>query len=331
MDTKMNLVVISTDALLTPPTAYGGIELQAWLGVKGLSERGHRVHLIAKEGSQVPPNGNLYPYEGNRQLAKAVEDILKTETIDCWIDETHGKILTEMMPELPQLTRYEVMSLMGDPRCPVLISEGQRREKFNNEPWPIIPQAIDLGALPYYVGPRENYLLYAGQKITEKRIEWACEAAIGANIPLYIHGPGWGQKECHDRIAAYALRYPDLIHNEGEIGGKEKLSKLQRAKALIHLPGANGWSEAGGIVVLEALATGTPCIVSGNGCLDQYVQNGLNGFVINSVEEAIDAIRKIDSIDPERCTVGVEEYDYRIVAHHYEALCRRIARGEQWR
>lgn len=331
MENKMNIVVVSTDSLKTPPDAYGGIEMQAWLTVRGLSRMGHRVHLVAKEGSRTPPNGNLYPYEGERGLLNAIAELIRNGPVDCFIDETHDKIMTYHYPDLPQISRYEVMSLMGSPKCPVLISEGQRDAKFGGADWPIINQAIDLEQLPFYRGPRDDYLLYMGQKITEKRIDWACEAAAKTEIPLYIHGPGWGQAECHALIRGYELLYPEFIHNEGEIGGVEKLRKMQRAKALIHLPGALNWCEAGAIVVLEALAVGTPCIVSDNGCLPEYVQHGTNGFVVDSVEGAVDAIRRIERIDPAVCAASVAKFDYLTIAKQYDDLCRRVMRGERWR
>lgn len=327
---KMRIVVISPSSLTTPPEMYGGIERQAWLIVKGLSFLGHHVDLIAKEGSQTPPNGDLYTYSGDHDLMNAVNRAMR-HGVHCFIDETHDKVLSVHEPSLPQITRYEVMSLMGNPSCPVLTSAGQRDAKFGGVDWPIINQSIDVGELPLYVGPRDNYLLYLGQKITEKRIDWACEAAAKTGTPLFIHGPGWGQPECHNLIHGYELLYPELIHNEGEIGGEEKLHKLQHAKALIHLPGALDWCEAGGIVVLEALAVGTPCIVSNNGCLPEYVKHGANGYVVNSIEEAISAIHAIDLIDPVVCATSATKFDYRLQAGQYEDLCRRAARGEQWR
>ncbi len=326
----MNIVVISTPSLQTPPEAYGGIERQAWLIVQGLSLLGHRVHLIAKEGSHTPANGKLYTYSSDHDLLDAVHKAMN-EAVDCFIDETHDKILSVREPDLPQLTRYEVMSLMGNPKCPVLISEGQRDAKFKGVDWPIVYQSIDFAQLPLYIGQRDDYLLYMGQKITEKRIDWVCEVAAKSELPLFIHGPGWGQPECHALIRGYELLYPEFIHNEGEIGGEEKIYKLQRAKALIHLPGALDWCEAGGIVVLEALACGTPCIVSRNGCLPEYIQHGTNGYVVDSIAEAIDAVRAIDRIDPIVCSASVEKFNYRSQAKRYEELCRRVAHGERWR
>jgi glycosyltransferase involved in cell wall biosynthesis len=331
---RMNIVVISPASLCTPPCedGYGGIERQAWLICEGLVRLGHRVTLIAKEGSKRPLRGELITYDGDEDLLNAVDKARTfTTAIDCWIDETHNKILSILMPNLPQITRYEVMSLMGNPKCPVLISGGQRDAKFDGKDWPIIYQSVNLDELPFYEGPRRDYLLYMGQKITEKRIDWACEAAAKTGTPLYIHGPGWGQPECHNLIRGYTMLYPELIHNEVEIGGAEKINKLQHAKALIHLPGALNWCEAGGIVVLEALAVGTPCIVSDNGCLPEYIQDGVNGFVVKSIGEAADAIRKIDRIDPSNCTRSVEKYHYIHQAAQYDDLCRRAARGETWR
>jgi len=326
---KMKICVISTSALCTPPTddGYAGIERMAWLAVRGLSELGHTVHLIAKTGSGTPPNGKLFEIEDDKR-ALSIADMLSREFgVEAYLDESHDKLLSIYRPEYKQLSRYEVMSATGNPRCPVLISEGQRREKFNDAPWPIIPQSIDLESLPLYEGERDEYALCLTQKIREKRVPWACEVAVRTNTPLYIHGPGWS---VDPEIERYSDSRPDLIHNEGEVGGAEKLQKLQHAKALIHLPGALGWSEAGGIVVLEALATGTPVIVSRNGALPSYVVQEKNGFIVDSVEEAVDALGKIETIRPEDCRKSVERFDYRRNALLCEALLKRVIAGEQW-
>ena len=84
---RSKICVISTASLQTPPTAYGGIELQAWLTVKGLSCLGHTVHLIAKEGSQIPPNGILQTYSGDKDLLSAVVLLLgRVGRPDCILD-----------------------------------------------------------------------------------------------------------------------------------------------------------------------------------------------------------------------------------------------------
>jgi glycosyltransferase involved in cell wall biosynthesis len=327
----MNICVISTSALLTPPTAYGGIEKIAWLTVAGMSLLGHTVHLIAKRGSKTPPNGSLFEIDNDHQVIEICDHLSEKYDTMIFIDESHDKLLSIIRPDYLQISRYQVMSLTGNPRCPVLISKGQRDAKFGGADWPIIYQSIDFDQLPLFPGKREDYLLYLGQKITEKRIDWACEVAAKTKCPLYIHGPGWGQPECHNLIRGYEILYPEYIYNEGEVGGEEKIYKLQHAKALIHLPGALNWCEAGGIAVLEALAVGTPCIVSRNGCLPEYVQNGANGFVVDSIEEAIDAVHYIDNINPIVCAASVEQFNYRSQAKHYEDLCRKAARGERWR
>src|SRR5512135_3600282 len=127
----MKLCVISTASLLTPPTDYGGMELEAYLMVKSLQERGHTVSLIAKTGGSYAPNGALYEVNDEREIPDLFRrGIISRENLDAVIDFSHDKTFSMAFPEFPQLSNYQVMSKTGAGICPVLISDGQRIAKF---------------------------------------------------------------------------------------------------------------------------------------------------------------------------------------------------------
>lgn len=331
----MHICVISTASLQTPPEGgrYAGMERVSNLVARGLEELGHEVAMIAKTGSHPSISGCVYGIEDEREIP----DVVSRNKLDEWtrvfIDISHDKVLPRTRPELPVIENFQAMSMTGTGRNVVLISEGQWRGKFSQvQEAEIIYQPIDLNEMQFYAGPRDNYILYMGQRIPEKRIEFACELALATNIPLKVFGPGWGSPEYHALLGKYQDEHPNLISINSDIGGEERIHTIQHARALVHPVGANNWCEAGGIIVLEALACGTSCLVSSNGCLPEYIRNGVNGFVTDDIQEAANLLKSgaVDLINPLDCRQSAERFNYPLIAMQYEKLCKRVVAGERW-
>src|SRR4030067_787333 len=98
----------------------------------------------------------------------------------------------------------------------------------------------------------------------------------------------------------YQERFSHLISMNSDIGGQDKIRALQHAYALIHPVGALNWCEAGAIVVLDALAVGTPCLVSDNGCLPEYVDD-IVGCCSGDLETLKRAVPRMGDISPYTC------------------------------
>lgn len=327
----MQLAVISAPILKTPPDDYGGMEGRAWCLADGLAKLGHNVALFAKAGSGTPPTpGLLVTYADERQLPE-VSDMFR-DKIDCWLDLTHDKVLSSERPNLPAISNHQVMSLMGSGVNPVFISQGQKDEKFPGVEGPVIHYGLDLGEYPFYDGPRDDYLLYMGQMIPEKRIHVAIEVAIAANVPIRAYGPWWGPPEYHDKLRELERLYPALVSLNDSIGGAQKTGALQRARALIHLPGDRDWCEAGAIVVLEALAVGTPVICSPNGCLVEYLNVPESpGVLVTNLDDAVQAVESVTGILPSVCRKRVEEhFTQKRFALEYAILASRVRDGLRW-
>jgi len=333
----MNLTVISPPLLLTPPTDYGGMEGRAWALCKGLANRGHTIVLLAKEGSQgLGSPHQTISYEDENELPHVITYGLNNghsieEWTDVFLDFSHNKVLSTHRPDLKQICNHQVMSMMGSGLNPVFISHGQKKAKFPNIEGPIIYYGLDLDEYPYYDGPRGGYMLYLGQIIREKRIDWACQVAIASNRPLKVYGPWWGPPEYSEQLREYQRQHPDLIELNDSIGGPAKIEVLQKAYALIHPVGGMGWAEAGAICILESLACGTPIIGSDNGCIPEYLDvEPPVGFVCNSVQDMVGVVDLVRLIRPEDCRKRAEDFTMDRMARAYERLAEEVAGGLRW-
>lgn len=324
----MNICVISTASLQTPPTAYGGMEIESYLLTKGLEELGYHVTLVAKLGSYWP-NGGLIRVDDEKQIPYRVSP----SGYHAIIDMSHDKTLSHAHKgeNLPIIEQYQVMSMTGEGYNPVLISRGQRDGKFGGKDWPIIYQHINLSAYPLYTGEREPYFFFMGQIIEEKRVDWSIRVALETGSPIKVRGPWWGDGKYSELLRNTAKGHPEIDLGDN-VGGEEKINLISHARAMLHFPGAKGFCEAGSIVTLECLACGTVPILSRNGVHEEYVRNGENGFIVDSPEEAIDLIKHsaIDEISPEVCRKSVEWAGYLDMAKQYDVLIAKTVRGDRW-
>jgi glycosyltransferase involved in cell wall biosynthesis len=316
----MKLLLVSTAAIACPPPAYGGMERAvAWL-TKGLRELGHEVTVACKTGSTI--EGRIEG-DSEQELAALAGKIIND--IDVIIDFSHDKVVAQTYAGVPQLSTYQVMTV-GWKRNPVFISKAQRQFcKMENAP--VVYYGLDFDEYPYYNGERDNYLLYVGSLIEEKRVHWVAELGQAVGAPVKVAGPRW-QPEYWPTLERIA-RLPG-VEVLDEVGGPEKIELMQKARALVHPVGGRNWVEAGAIVVLEALALGTPVIASTNGCLGEYISDGSNGWSCVSVDEMVAAYHRLGEIKPRICRLSVQKFDYKTMAASYEDLAERVVSGASW-
>lgn len=318
----MKILLVSTAGVETPPTRYGGMERAVCWLADGLKELGHEVIVIAKIGSNYP--GTLTG-ETERDFAKTAEDYVGEA--DVLIDMSHDKVVARAFKDaIPQFSVWQVMVVTYD-HNPVFISAAQRAYIGRNNA-PVGSYGLNLDEYPLYEGPREDYLLFMGSVITEKRPHWVAELGKLANLPVIICGPKWDDKYWPILEEMEAMEHVTYL---GDVGGAEKLELLQKAKCLVHPVGAKDWVEAGAIVVLEALACGTPVIATRNGCIPEYVTDYINGFMAQSVNDMNIVLKYVENIPPLRCRQSMQNiWNHRAMARRYEHLARRVINGESW-
>ena len=114
----------------------------------------------------------------------------------------------------------------------------------------------------------------------------------------------------------------DRIVYRGMVGGADRIAALGQAKALLHLI---GFDEPFGLSVIEAMACGTPVIAYNRGSMRELIVDGVTGFLVDSFDEAVDAIGRIGEIDRAACRAHVmRHFSVERMADNYIALYRRL-------
>lgn len=117
-----------------------------------------------------------------------------------------------------------------------------------------------------------------------------------------------------DKILPYTIRNPRITF-AGNIAGKKKMKFLSEAKALLF---PIQWEEPFGMVVIEALACGTPVVAMRRGAMPEIIEHGVNGFLCDTEEEFAEYMKRVDEIDPEVCRKSVEKkFSSDVMARQY--------------
>jgi glycosyltransferase involved in cell wall biosynthesis len=112
----------------------------------------------------------------------------------------------------------------------------------------------------------------------------------------------------------------------GEIGDGEKGDFLGRARALLF---PIDWPEPFGLVMIEAMACGTPIIAYANGSVPEVIEHGVTGFLVEDLDDAVRAVERIPTLSRRRCREVFEErFSARRMAHDYVAVYERLVGAE---
>lgn len=168
----------------------------------------------------------------------------------------------------------------------------------------------------------KDYLVFLGRTSPEKGLDVAIRIAIAANVTLKVAAKVDKVDEAYFKAVIEPLLDHPLIEYIGEIGDDDKPEFLGNARALIF---PINWPEPFGLVMVEAMAYGTPVIAYPCGSVPEVVRPGVSGFLVNSEEEAVRAVGRVGELD----RVGIrKEFESRFTAEHmaqrYLAEYRRL-------
>jgi glycosyltransferase involved in cell wall biosynthesis len=204
-----------------------------------------------------------------------------------------GKTLTTLhgrldLPDLPPLLHEFAMMPLAS------ISNAQRAPVAWANWYATVYHGLPTTNL-YTLGCGDGgYLAFIGRICPEKRPDWAIEIARCAGLPLTIAAKVDKVDRTYYKTRIKPLLKEPLVEFIGEIGDDEKGVFLGDALALLF---PVDWPEPFGLVLIEAMASGTPVIAFGRGSVPEVVDHGITGFFVNDVNEAVAAIplaRKLD-------------------------------------
>jgi glycosyltransferase involved in cell wall biosynthesis len=207
----------------------------------------------------------------------------------------------------------------------IAISHAQRRTAPEIPVVAVIHHGIDVAAMPLGHGSG-GYVLFLGRMSADKGVHRAIRAARAAGRPIVVAAKMWEDAE-HRYFAEVVkpLLGPDAVY-VGEVGGAQKMELLAGAEALLN---PIQWPEPVGLVMIEALACGTPVLTFAEGAAPEIVEHGRTGFLCRDEDDMARRIGQIGEIDRSACraSVAARFSTSRMVADHL-ALYRRLLGGE---
>jgi len=191
----------------------------------------------------------------------------------------------------------------------------------------VVYNAIDVDTFPYRE-QKDDYVLFLGRITPEKGTHLAIEAAKRAGMRIVLAGKvaTADEKEYFDEVVHPLL---DGKHAEfiGEADAKLKRELYAGARALL-LP--LQWDEPFGLVMIEAMACGTPAICFPRGAAPEIVLDGKTGYLVQDVDEMVQALSRLDAIEPWLCRAHVEDnFSPSALADNYLEVYQRILSVEE--
>ena len=346
-DSPLRIAMLAPPWISTPSAGYGGVESVVSTLTEALVGRGHDVTLFSAPGSVSTATvatilDGPHPDEIERALfeaghvAEVFDQIDNAGTADRF-DVIHdhcgftalamaNRIGTPLVHTLHgPFTRdtAEFYANHGHKGTLVGISHAQLASAPSElEPLGPIPNPIDLAAWPSETR-KGDYLLWIGRMSPEKGPHRAIAAARAVDVPLVLAGviqPGL-QAFFDEEVAPHIDG--DRVRFIGEVGGAAKRSLFAHARGLL-MP--IRWDEPFGMVIVEALACGTPVIAFREGAMPELVVNGKTGFLVEDVRAMADAIGHLPRISARDCRDWVSRHcDGDVVAGAYERAYRSVA------
>ena len=224
----------------------------------------------------------------------------------------HGRLdLPELAPVFREYGELPLVSISDAQRLPL--------------PWATWKATIHHG-LPrdlYSFHPQpEGYLAFLGRISPEKRPEHAIQLAKQTGMPLRIAAKVDPADRLYFQAEIEPLLDHPLIEFIGEITDEEKNDFVGKALALVC---PYDWPEPFGLVLIEALACGTPVLAYRRGSIPEVIDDGITGFVCETLSEMREAVERIGSIDRRRCRAAFEHrFTADRMARDYVALYERI-------
>jgi glycosyltransferase involved in cell wall biosynthesis len=228
----------------------------------------------------------------------------------------HGRLdLPDLQPIYREFNDMPVISISDYQRVPLPFADWKGT----------VYHGMPEDSYKFHARP-EGYLAFLGRTAPEKGVDEAIRIATMANTPLKIAAKVDRVDEQYFAAEIEPLLDNPLIEFIGEIGPSQKSEFLGNASALLF---PINWPEPFGLVMIEALACGTPVIAYPFGSVPEVIESGVTGFVVGDADDATSAVRNISQIDRRNCRIHFERrFTAARMARDYMALYRQLIGGE---
>jgi glycosyltransferase involved in cell wall biosynthesis len=346
-ETPMKIAQVAPLMESVPPRAYGGTERVVHYLTETLVDMGHEVTLFASGDSHtsaalvpiVDRALRLHPARPDqviwhtlmvdrvRELSSSFDVIhFHIDTVHLpmavharvpSLTTLHGRLdLPDLVPLYRRFRRHPLVSISDNQRTPL--------------PWAnwlaTVHHGLPLDLYSFHPEP-EDYFAFVGRISPEKRCDRAIEIAIACDTPLRIAAKvDMVDMDYFEQKIEPMLDHP-LITFVGEIDDAAKDDFIGNARALLT---PIDWPEPFGLVMIEAMACGTPVIAYAHGSVPELIDDGATGFIVSSQEQAIAAARQVDLIDRRACRATFERrFSAPVMARKYVQRYRELAEARE--
>ncbi|MDQ4148782.1 MAG: glycosyltransferase family 4 protein [Actinomycetota bacterium] len=335
----LKVAIVAPPWFELPPPGYGGIEWICYLLAEGLVERGHDVTLIGAG----PPNTRAKFISTGQPASERLGDpilelthvaraaaTLRSEDFDVIHDHTlSGPLLSfdRMTPTV--LTAHGPINddfaayYSALPNIfLVAISHSQRKSR-PHLPWVgTVHNAVSVREYPERAR-KEDFVLFLGRMNADKGAHLAIDAASKAGYPIVLAAKCNEPQERAYFEAEIKPRLGPGVEWIGEADTSTKMDLLSRARCLVF---PIQWEEPFGIVMVEALAAGTPVVATRRGSVPEVIVDGETGFICDEVSQLPEAIQKAADLEPSACRRdALRRFDVDHMVAGYEQVYRAVA------
>jgi len=331
-----------------PPAGYGGLERVCASLIDGLIARGHDVTLFGT-GTHTGTRATFVSTHPELQYPRLLEsmpelvhvtkvnEMLDPSSFDIVHDHTTIGPVTAAHRSIPSVVTVhgcpvgelkQYMSQVDSSVALVAISHSQRRMAADLNWFGTVHHGIEVEE-PIKAVPSGGPVLWLGRFDPEKGPDLAIEAARKAGLPLVLAG------KCNQRGE---WRYLDEVITPMLGTDVELVLNAERSRTNALLDEASSllmsirWEEPFGMVMIEAMARGTPVVAMRRGSVPEVILDGRTGFICADEAELPEALHAAAKLDPSACVAHVRtSFSVELMAHRYERVYRKLIRGQDRR
>ena len=339
---KLRIAQVAPLSESVPPKLYGGTERVVSVLTDELVTQGHAVTLFASGDSRTKATlvaacpkaqrlmGCVDPLSAHmlmiEQVAQRADefDIIHFHVAPVHfpiarrmgtphVTTMHGRLdLPDLRPLYEEFSELPLVSISNAQRTPLpkqnwvaTVHHGFHERDFRFHPEP------------------GSYLAFLGRIAREKRVDRAIAIAKACGWPLKIAAKVDPSDVLYFKNEIAPLMEHPLIEFIGEIPDSRKSTFLGQARALLF---PIDWPEPFGLVMIESLACGTPVVAFRGGSVDEVIEDGVTGFVVDNLDQAIDATRRAHTLDRRACRAAFSRrFSDAKMASAYVRLYRQLA------